>query len=570
MRSSFLLALLSLLILPHLQAQPLTIVSTDPVEAATDVPLAKVVVFNLSDPLPAFGSVFATRFTWSPLDSTRLTVFGHDNDENGELTVVFFTLEHTPDTDFSFFVYGLEADNGKTMERPFALNYTTASTIGTNVVSGSAFFRDRVVTAVSSKRARLRRLVRAVLETHHVRLDELLRQGTTTPGVSAKRSGASASLHAIRQNELDLNRTILLLLDSYDLDERTWRIHSATPIQADGTFSFDHVREGTYWPVAINWADAFGDVVGAYGFYDPDGDFEPDPLTVGAGGMAGVEVGLLPIEPSTAAPLAAIARQRAATIADDQRLIEIQARDDASGGLAENWVFVFYSPSRDSLTHVEIDPINIVLDPEPEDEGGPILPTDFTRSQTPIPETMIDSDAAVAIAEANGGAAYRAQFTDPDGVPIELRAGDLEMDVRPDPGEVFWRVTYQPTEAGFDPLILFIDIETGAVLDARPVATEAAPELPQAFTLHQNHPNPFNPSTEITFDVNRPGPLRLTVFDLLGRRIRTLADGVFTPGRHTVRWDGRTDAGSPAPSGVYLYRLEGDGQTAGRLMTLLK
>jgi hypothetical protein len=88
------------------------------------------------------------------------------------------------------------------------------------------------------------------------------------------------------------------------------------------------------------------------------------------------------------------------------------------------------------------------------------------------------------------------------------------------------------------------------------------PEPPDELTLEQNFPNPFRlgQQTTILFAVPEPvsGPARATlvVYDVLGRRVRTLIDGEVIAGEQAVTWDGGSDAGGPAPSGVYVARLE--------------
>ncbi len=72
-------------------------------------------------------------------------------------------------------------------------------------------------------------------------------------------------------------------------------------------------------------------------------------------------------------------------------------------------------------------------------------------------------------------------------------------------------------------------------------------------------PNPFNPMTEIRFDLPREAPVRAEIFDLAGRRLRTLVDGMLPPGPQRTVWDGRDAAGRHAPSGHYLLRLTVDG-----------
>ncbi len=93
-----------------------------------------------------------------------------------------------------------------------------------------------------------------------------------------------------------------------------------------------------------------------------------------------------------------------------------------------------------------------------------------------------------------------------------------------------------------------------------------------AFALDQNHPNPYNPTTTIGFELSAGAsrPVSLVVYDVTGARIRTLIDRSMTAGRHSVEWDGRNDAGSAVASGVYFYRLAEPGHVFTRKMVLLK
>jgi hypothetical protein len=88
--------------------------------------------------------------------------------------------------------------------------------------------------------------------------------------------------------------------------------------------------------------------------------------------------------------------------------------------------------------------------------------------------------------------------------------------------------------------------------------------------LRQNTPNPFNPRTEISFRISSPSHCGLAVYDVSGRLVATLLDGFETPGAHSVEWDGRTDDGLKAGTGVYLYRLTTDDAMVERKMLLLK
>lgn len=78
---------------------------------------------------------------------------------------------------------------------------------------------------------------------------------------------------------------------------------------------------------------------------------------------------------------------------------------------------------------------------------------------------------------------------------------------------------------------------------------------PDRFSLAQNFPNPFNPSTRIAFTLPWRERVELEVFNLLGQRIRRLAGGEYAAGVHEVIWNGLDDRGAPASGGVYIYRL---------------
>ena len=95
----------------------------------------------------------------------------------------------------------------------------------------------------------------------------------------------------------------------------------------------------------------------------------------------------------------------------------------------------------------------------------------------------------------------------------------------------------------------------------------ATSEWPQSFSLEQNYPNPFNPSTEIRYSipVGTYGHTALRVFDVLGREVATLVDGVQEAGFKSVQWDA-----SGVASGVYLYRLEAGSFVATRKLVVLK
>jgi subtilisin-like proprotein convertase family protein len=94
--------------------------------------------------------------------------------------------------------------------------------------------------------------------------------------------------------------------------------------------------------------------------------------------------------------------------------------------------------------------------------------------------------------------------------------------------------------------------------------------LPETFGLNQNYPNPFNPSTMISFNLPSNTHARLEIFDLLGRRVTSLLDKDLPAGHHQVEWNGKTESGAVASSGVYFARLSSGDKNSVIRMSLLK
>jgi hypothetical protein len=89
--------------------------------------------------------------------------------------------------------------------------------------------------------------------------------------------------------------------------------------------------------------------------------------------------------------------------------------------------------------------------------------------------------------------------------------------------------------------------------------------LPGEFSLHQNYPNPFNPSTTIRYALPDASVVRLVVYDLLGRAVAVLAEGMKEAGLHETLFDA-----AGLPSGVYFYRLQAGGFAATKKLALTK
>ena len=94
--------------------------------------------------------------------------------------------------------------------------------------------------------------------------------------------------------------------------------------------------------------------------------------------------------------------------------------------------------------------------------------------------------------------------------------------------------------------------------------------VPTRAELSPNYPNPFNPETHLRMKVSHTGLVSLAIYDLLGRKVRTLVDEVMPAGDYTVTWDGQSDVQRPSVSGVYIVRLQTSGITESQKILLLR
>ncbi|MXY83504.1 MAG: T9SS type A sorting domain-containing protein [Gemmatimonadetes bacterium] len=102
------------------------------------------------------------------------------------------------------------------------------------------------------------------------------------------------------------------------------------------------------------------------------------------------------------------------------------------------------------------------------------------------------------------------------------------------------------------------------------VETSDQASVPQAFSLAQNAPNPFNSNTVIRFALPQSSQVELAIYNLLGQPVAVLVQGPSAAGTFSVRWDGRDQTGRAVTSGVYLYQLRAGEYTEVRKLLLLR
>ena len=95
-------------------------------------------------------------------------------------------------------------------------------------------------------------------------------------------------------------------------------------------------------------------------------------------------------------------------------------------------------------------------------------------------------------------------------------------------------------------------------------------QLPHAFNLYNNYPNPFNPVTTLRYDLPEDALVNITIYDIMGRIVRTLINSQQNAGFKSIQWNATNDAGSPLSAGLYLYKIQADNFVQTRKMVLLK
>jgi len=107
-------------------------------------------------------------------------------------------------------------------------------------------------------------------------------------------------------------------------------------------------------------------------------------------------------------------------------------------------------------------------------------------------------------------------------------------------------------------------------IDARPVLSTDEIAIPEVFALHQNYPNPFNPTTTIKYDLPEAQNVQVMIYDIMGRKVRTLVNEFQDIGYRTIQWNATDDYGRPVSAGMYVYTIQAGEFRQVKKMVLLK
>jgi hypothetical protein len=191
---------------------------------------------------------------------------------------------------------------------------------------------------------------------------------------------------------------------------------------------------------------------------------------------------------------------------------------------------------------VEYDPAGLVLEGFTAGDlfTDPLVLGPFDRAERHVVDVQLASlTGAVSPSEAEVGVV---RFRVLDGSRASVRVVSFET------AGADWRVE---TEVSY----------------ANAVGAAGAPRVTR---LVGNVPNPFNPTTEVRYELAARGAVGVSVYDVSGREVRQLVSGVQEAGAHSVVWDGRSDSGASASSGVYFVRLQAGSHVESKRITLVR
>ena len=94
--------------------------------------------------------------------------------------------------------------------------------------------------------------------------------------------------------------------------------------------------------------------------------------------------------------------------------------------------------------------------------------------------------------------------------------------------------------------------------------------MPKDFALHQNYPNPFNPVTSLSYDLPNDDLVNITIYNMMGRIVKTLINSFQTAGYKSIQWNATNDRNEPVSAGLYLYTIQAGEFRQTKKMILLK
>ncbi|TVQ15859.1 MAG: T9SS C-terminal target domain-containing protein [Balneolaceae bacterium] len=577
-----------------LNAQSLVLQSSNPADGSTSVQLVTNVSFTFNKALDTEAMLFEYEEVFDPEPYDFVTISGEPTFSNNDRTITLPVI-HFEEGDYLWFVTGARAADGSDQTVPYLVRYTTLDQNGPWQVSGNLTFEDddngglpasgisQLGRDVVYSPGTIQRLATPSKAQREKVIDMVRTYVAETTGTTDKQS---INPEMIFNND-EMSAVAVLFdgnpfaFDDEDDEETEPVVRAAAIANPDGSYSIPYVRDGVYYPFAIAFEeDGFE---AAFGFYDPDGTGVPATITVAGSNVSGIDMVLGSLGPITASEALETLTTTYAPLIEGQELISIITFTSSFGSTVEAtgksifWAFVYHDRSEDIAMVYTLFPFGSVeidddaegwfMDIAGEDEN---FPDQIDYSQMGTITAFADSDMITAVIEQNGGAAFREMIEQGAISFISYSAAnfywvDLEDDLASD--RFLWKLQYGASDfTGFSSsAIFYADMQTGEFITGTFTSIAENSDVPATVELKQNYPNPFNPATVIPFRLDTDSDVRLAIYNMLGQEIATITEGRLAAGEHRVTWD----AGNLS-SGIYLYRLNVDGQTLTRKMVLVK
>lgn len=477
-RVAALVLLLGLYAAP-LRAQDFAVETSEPAHGDVGVALADTVAFSFTQQV-GIGTDWNHDLVFEPNDalsvravSLCLTFLDRCDAGDDIPRHVRYRVDHEPNTDYTWLVYGVQTVDGVSMAEPYVLRYTTASDIGQETVTGSVSAPGAKATRSSQVTASLRKLGAGLLKSG------LGRPVYERPDSISERRNESAAPPELRTSQI---RTLgpktgtegpfthVLLLNKFSIVERYWTVRAADAlVGSSGEYALTHVRSGSYVPIAVRYTDGTHSVIDALGFHDPDGDGTPNAVEVDGTERTGVHLQLYDFPRTTARAEANLpaAVDTVAHFADDQELRSLHTGPQLRpSGRAYEWSYVFYSPSAHLETEVTVNPLAVEVDTS----SAP----DYLAEMRPLPDDFVDSDVALQTALDDGGQAFVDSYSERT-LRSNLAGGNFFWLDPPSPSDTFWHVRLLGvTQTDTQTFESFVNMETGEILPVEMTGFDAS------------------------------------------------------------------------------------------------
>ncbi len=485
----------------------LAVVSTQPASNAKNVPLSTTISVTFSEALDTLVLNQNRQQTWyTNLDS--VISHGYSADMKTMSVNVVLKPNHAYFLAFTF----VKAKSGAVLSTPFTTYFTTGSDFPPYSVSGT----------VSS--------------------------GST--GVSPVNAIVGVSTSPVEQNGQP-------------------SFVGWSNVNNDGSYTIPNLTSGTYWPIAAKDVDNNGEI-------DPSGGIDVvavgDSIIVANASLTNVVLTFVKMGDVTFHQAATIADSVSKSLSADKILKQVYAWDVDTTGKSETWEFDYTVNGNTLGQQVRVSSFSSSIQ---STDLGSLYGLAAMRMLS-NPSSAASSPVVIANTENAGGKQFR---TKPNPFnwefQISVSLGDLTNSqyspLITDQSQYYWGVTYAFGYSVNDTMwqemgqkYFVCNFSTGEVLQSTN-GVVSAKDQPRTFSLSQNFPNPFNPSTRISYSIAARSQVVLAVFNTLGQKVAELVNEVKDAGSYDVTFNTRGLA-----SGVYLYRIQAGSFVQTKKLVLMK